>query len=134
MKISAKRIDQARSNTDESGQRYSDDHSYDWSAKSEDRPDDGTFGYVKRTRSSREVAKRYEACLRMYRKDPTDYGVSDPKGTRRALSAIRPGSYRAMYVFPGGDSYAEYITDGNVMLEIVDTKYGCSVSRFFRVP
>lgn len=134
MKITAMRIYQTRVIRDESGKRQADQYSYEWSAKTEDSPDDGTFGYVKRDRSTQEVMKRYEACLKRYRADPEDYWVSDPKPTRRALSAIRPGSYRAMYIYPGGDSYAEHITDGDVMLEIVDTKYECAVTRLFRVP
>jgi hypothetical protein len=134
MKITATRIHQTRVIRDESGKRHSDQYTYEWSAKTEDSPDDGTFGYVKRARSSAVVANRYEACVRMYRKDPTDFGISSPNESRRALLAIRPASYRAMYIYPGGDSYAEYITDGDVMLEIVDNKFSCSVTRFYRVP
>jgi hypothetical protein len=134
IKITATRIDQTRIGRNESGKRTSDQYAYDWSAKPEDSPDDGTFGYVKRPRSPREVGQRYEVCVRRYRKDPTDFWISNPNESRRALAAIRPGSYRAMYLYPGGDAYAEYITDGDVMLEIVDNKFSCGVTRFFRVP
>jgi hypothetical protein len=92
-----------------------------------------TFGLSKKQVTLDEIAKRYEKALQQYKKDPMDYGVSDPKITRKAMLTMSPGSYQVMWSYFGGESGSEYIVDKDHMLEVKDDPYGFSVTLYNRV-
>jgi hypothetical protein len=76
------------------------------------------FGYSARRISPDKIAERYEAAARQFEKDPTDFVISDPTTSRRAIAAISPGVYRILWSLGGGDCYGwEFILDGDRMLE-----------------
>jgi len=91
------------------------------------------FGYSKQRISPAEISKHYEAALSAFRKDPTDYSVSDPESSRAAIATISPGLYKILWRDSGGDcGYAEYIVDGDHMLEVSECKYGYAVQLYNR--
>lgn len=95
---------------------------------------EGVFGYAKKPLSQRDISRRYEEALRSYRKDPTDFNVSDPVKSRHAINAIAPGIYKVMWSYGGGDcGFEEHVVDGDKMLVVSECKYGFGVRLFKRV-
>lgn len=107
-----------------------------WTSKSEDDLGDlyEVYGYSKKPSSPADISKRYERALRDYRKDPTDFNVSDPDESRRAINAIAPRIYKVMWSYEGGDcGFEEHVVDGDKMLVVSECKYGFGVRLFKRV-
>ena len=95
---------------------------------------EGVFGYAKKPLSQRDISKRYEEALRRYRKNPTDFNVSDPVKSRQAIDAIAPGIYKVMWSYGAGDcDFEEHVVDGDKMLVVTECKYGFGVRLFNRV-
>jgi len=98
-------------------------------------PGDGylLFGYAKRSKSLAEISNAYEKSVAQFKRDPTDFGISDPLPSRRALAAIKPGNYRVVWTYIGGDcGFHEFIVDGDAMLQMSQCKYGHSVELYTR--
>ncbi len=108
-----------------------------WSPLSEDKaPDNGylLFGYAKRSKSPAEIRDAYEKSVTQFKLDPSDFTISDPVPSRRALAAIKPGNYRVVWTYLGGDcGYHEFIVDGDAMLQVSQCKYGHSVEFYTRL-
>lgn len=107
-----------------------------WSGADEaNLPHDGScaFGYMKKSKALAAVAKVFEESVGAYQKDPTDFKVSDPVRGRRDLASIRPGNYRMVWLYEGGDcGYSELLVDGDTLLKVSQCKYGHSVERYAR--
>lgn len=70
------------------------------------------------------MLKQYEAALSVFKKDPADYFVSDPKSSRAAIAAISPGTYKIIWSDGGVDcGYREFILDGDYLLEVDECKF-----------
>lgn len=96
-------------------------------------PDPDEFGYGKHPTSPAEISKWYEAAVRQFKKDPTDFAISDPKASRRAIAAISPGVYRVLLSTGVGDCAGwDFILDGERMLEVSECKYGFEVALYAR--
>ena len=104
-----------------------------WSKLDSDSNEEETFGLSKKQTTLSEISKRYEMRLKRYKKDPSDYGMDDPKISRKAIQAMSPGTYQVMWSYFGGESGEEYIVDKDHMLEIKDDPYGFSVTLYDRV-
>jgi hypothetical protein len=104
-----------------------------WSNLDSDSNEEETFGLSKKQTTLSEISKRYEMRLKRYKKDPSDYGMDDPKISRKAIQAMSPGTYQVMWSYFGGESGEEYIVDKDHMLEIKDDPYGFSVTLYDRV-
>lgn len=92
-----------------------------------------TFGLSKKNITPTEIAKRYEKALQYHKKNPTDFGVSDPQLSRKAISAMSHGSYQVMWSYFGGESGSEYIVDKDRILEVKDDPYGFTVTLYDRI-
>lgn len=130
--ISASKIDVSEVRDNDQGKPERFQYVHDWVNKSE--PEDGRFGYSNKQVSPGELAKRYQENFNLYKKDSTDFSISDPAASREAIGAISPGVYKVMWSYAGGDcAYWEYIADKDKMLEINDCKYRFGVQLFNRV-
>ena len=106
---------------------------FKWSDKS-DSEDGQEFGYSKARTSPEKIAESYEAAVRQFEHDPTDYGISEPTASRQAIAAIAPGVYKILWSFWAGDCGGwDYILDGDRMLQFSECKYGFDVELFRRV-
>lgn len=107
-----------------------------WSRADEEHlPQDGScgFGYVKKSKPIAAIAREFEESVAAYQKDPTDFKISDPARGRRDIASIRPGNYRMVWVYEGGDcGYSELLVDGNTMLKVSRCKYAHLIERFTR--
>ncbi|OAI52164.1 hypothetical protein AYO46_06460 [Betaproteobacteria bacterium SCGC AG-212-J23] len=104
---------------------------HDWSDSTDSQA--GAFGYSADRTSPEKISQRYEEAVRESNQDPTDFAVSDPAASRRAIAAISPGTYRILWSYEGGDClHWEYILDGNRMLETSECKYGFDVVLYNR--
>jgi len=91
------------------------------------------FGYSEERTSPDKIAERFEAAARQFEQDPTDFAISDPATSRRAIAAISPGVYRVLWSYGGGDCYGwEYILDHDRMLETSECNYGFNVKLYNR--
>jgi hypothetical protein len=94
----------------------------------------GDFGYEKKRVSLPDIARRYEEALRAYRRDSTDFIISDPATSRQAIGAMSPGVYKVLWSDAGIDcDYDEYIIDGDKILDVDECKYRFIVRLFNRV-
>lgn len=98
-----------------------------------DSNEDETFGLRKKRTTPTEVFKQYERALKQYRQGRSDFSVSDPKLSRKAIQAMSPGTYQVMWSYFGGESGDESIVDKDHLLKIYDSPYGFSVTLYDRV-
>lgn len=89
---------------------------------------DDAFGLLKKQTTLSEIAKGYQMAIKQYKKDPSDFSVSDPKLSRKAIQAVSPGTYQVMW-----SNDDEYIVDKDHLLKIYDGKYGFIVTLFNRI-
>lgn len=95
---------------------------------------EGQFSHAGKSTSQAEISRRYEEALDQFERDPTDFGISDPEQSRRAISSISPGNYRIVQGYLGGDCHVwEWIRDTDRLLEISQCKYGFNVQVLTRV-
>ena len=135
--ISPSRIDISGMKRADDGKRSPFAYTLNWTDRSDDAAGqlDGVFGYSKKRTSPADIAKRYEEALRAYKKDPTDFSVSDPGPSRAAIATMAPGVYKIMWSYTGGDcGYDEYIIDGDKILDVSECKYRFQVEMLNRVP
>ena len=136
MTISASRMDFVRVRWDEKGHPETFNLIQRWTNRSNDAVGEleDVFGYSKKRVSPSDVSKRYEDALRLYRKDPVDFSVSDPDKSRRAIRTMAPGIYKVLWGYGGGDcGYSEYIIDGDRILEVSECKSHYDLRLFDRV-
>lgn len=107
-----------------------------WSRADEDNlPQDGScaFGYTRTSKSLAAVARDFEESVAAFQRDPTDFQISDPGRGRLDLTSIRPGTYRMVWLYEGGDcGYSEFMVDGDSMLRVSRCKYRHLVERYAR--
>lgn len=89
---------------------------------------DDAFGLSKKQITLTEISKGYRMALKQYKKNPSDFSVSDPELSRKAIQAMSPGTYQVMW-----SNDDEYIVDKDRLLKIYDGKYGFIVTLFNRV-
>lgn len=130
--ISRSKIEFSALRTEDDGRRQRVNYEHRWIDSTEPTPDGSEFGYANRSTSPAAISKRYEAALAAYRRDPSDYAVSEPGPSRAAIAALAPGTYRVMWSFGGGDCGEDYILDRNRLLEVTDCKYQFTVQLFNR--
>ena len=104
-----------------------------WVKASEPNGNDVESGYAKSSVSLAEISRAYEASLAMFRRDPTDFRISDPTLSRRFIGRIKPGNYRVVWADLGGDcGQSDMIIDGDLILSIGSCKYGHKIDLFTR--
>ncbi len=104
-----------------------------WGNAHEPNGNDVESGYAKSSVSLTEILRSYEASVAMFRRDPTDFSISDPTLSRQMIGRITPGNYRVLWAYPGGDCrQRNMIIDGDLILSIVDCKYQHKIDLFTR--
>ncbi len=92
------------------------------------------FHYAGKSTSLADIAKRYEAALKQFKSNPTDYSMGDEGSSRGASASIAPGNYKIVTGYLGGDcGIWDWIIDKDKMLEISECKYTFQVRLFDRV-
>lgn len=104
-----------------------------WSNFDSDSNEEETFGLSRKKTTRAEISRRYEMALKRYKKTPSDFSISDPKLSQKAIQAMSLGTYQVMWSYFGGESGEEYIVDKDHMLEIKDDPYGFFVTLYNRV-
>lgn len=136
MAISASRIDFGAEHLDEKGKRETFKSTLTWTNRSDDAAGEleMVFGYAKKRVSLSDISRNYEEALQQFRRDPTDFSISDPAKSRQAIGAMSPGVYKVMWSYTGGDcGYDEHIIDGDKILDVSECKYSYNVTLFHRV-
>lgn len=136
MTISASKLVFVAVHPDEKGKPETHTAALRWTNRSDDAAGEleEFFGYAKKRINLGDIAKRYEEALLAYRRDPTDFSVSDPAKSRQAISAMSPGIYKVLWSYSGGDcGYDEYIIDGDKILDVSECKYQFKVQLYNRV-
>ena len=118
------------------GSANGDEQKYMWTAKSEDESSqggEGHFGYGKRSKSQSEILRDFESSIAQFKADPADFSISDPAQSVRAIKAIRPGNYRIVWSYSGGDcGFAEHLLDQDSLLKVTYCKYRHSIELYSR--
>jgi hypothetical protein len=105
-----------------------------WGNTTEPNGNDLDSGYAKSSTSLAEISRAYEASVAMLRRDPSDFSISDPTLSRRFIGRIKPGNYRVVWAYPGGDCrQRDMIIDGDLILSVVSCKYQHTIDLFTRV-
>jgi len=136
MTISASKIEFTVVRPDEQGKPETFNFAHLWTNRSDDAAGELTavFGYAKKRFPLPEISRNYEEALRQYRRDPSDFHVSDPARSRQAIGAMSPGVYKVMWSYSDGDcGYDEYVIDGDKILDVNTCKYRFNVKLFNRV-
>lgn len=136
VKISGDEVEYLVDAKDENGKPETRSTKLKWTNRSDDAAGklESVFGYSKKRVSLGEISRKYEESLRQYRKDPTDFTISDPSKARALIGAMSFGVYKVMWSYSGGDcGYDEYILDGDRILDITDCKYRHEVQLFTRL-
>jgi len=130
--ISASKLAHTYQQKDSDGKLRSKTDEHSWSNAADGEPE--AFGYRAERTSPDEISTRYEEAVRQFKEDPTDFVISDPAASRRAIAAISPGVYRILWSYWVGDCGGwDYILDKDRMLEISECKYGFEVVLYNRV-
>ena len=104
-----------------------------WVKASETSGNSEESGYAKSSVSLAEISRDYEASVAQFRRDPTDFRISDPTLSRRFIGRIKPGNYRVVWAYWGGDcGLRDMIIDGDLILSIVSCKYQHKIDLFTR--
>lgn len=91
-------------------------------------------GYAKSSVSRAEILRAYEASVVQFRRDPSDFGISDPGLSRRFIGQIKPGNYRVVWADLGGDcGQRDMIVDDDLILSVSTCKYQHVIDLFTRV-
>ena len=91
-------------------------------------------GYAKSSVSRAEILRAYEASVLQFRRDPSDFGISDPDLSRRFIGRIKPGNYRVVWADLGGDcGQRDMIVDDDLILSVSTCKYQHVIDLFTRV-
>ena len=91
-------------------------------------------GYAKSSVSRAEILRAYEASVLQFRRDPSDFGISDPGLSRRFIGRIKPGNYRVVWADLGGDcGQRDMIVDDDLILSVSNCKYQHHIELFNRV-
>ena len=113
-----------------------DEEKYMWTGKSEDasyQDIEGHFGYGKRSKSQSEILRDFESSMAQFKADPADFSISDPAQSVQAIMAIRPGNYRIVWSYSGGDcGFAEHLLDQDSLLKVSQCKYNHSIELYSR--
>lgn len=90
-------------------------------------------GYAKSAKSLAEISRSYESAVASFQREPSDLSISDPALSRRLIGRIKPGSYRVVWAYWGGDcGLRDMILDGDLILSIVNCRYQHRISLFTR--
>ena len=104
-----------------------------WVKATEPNGNDEVSGYAKSSVSLAEISRAYEASLAMFRRDPSDFSISDPALSRRFIGRIKPGNYRVVWAYLGGDcGQRDMIIDDDLILSVVKCKYRHKIDLFTR--
>ena len=104
-----------------------------WVNTSEANGNDEESGYAKSSVSLAEISRAYESTVATFRRDPSDLSISDPTLSRRMIGRIKPGNYRVVWAYWGGDcGLRDMIIDGDLILSIVNCRYQHKISLFTR--
>ena len=91
-------------------------------------------GYAKSSVSRAEILRTYEASVVQFRRNPTDFGISDPGLSRQFIGRIKPGNYRVVWADLGGDcGQRDMIVDDDLILSVSTCKYQHVIDLFTRV-
>ncbi len=91
-------------------------------------------GYAKSSKAVTAIQAEYEQSAEAFRRDPTDFHISDPVRSRAALRSVSPGNYRILWTEDEGDcSRNEMIIDNDTVLSDMQCHYGHEVERFTRI-
>lgn len=90
-------------------------------------------GYAKSSMSLAEISRRFEESVALFQRDPSYFSISDPAQSRGMIGRIKPGSYRVVWAYWGGDcGLRDMILDGDLILSIVNCRYRHEISLFTR--
>lgn len=91
-------------------------------------------GYAKSSKAATAIQAEYERSVEAFRRDPSDFKISDPARSRTALRSVRPGNYRVVWTEGEGDcGRNEMIIDDDTILDVMQCRYGHQVERFTRI-
>lgn len=91
-------------------------------------------GYAKSSKAAAAIQAEYERSVEAFRRDPSDFNISDPARSRAALRSVTPGNYRVLWTEGEGDcSRNEMIIDNDTVLDVMQCHYGHHVERFTRI-
>lgn len=89
--------------------------------------------YAKSSVSIADISRRFEESVALFQRDPSDFSISDPTQSRWMIGRIKPGNYRVVSAYWGGDcGLRDMIIDGDLILSIVNCKYQHQISLFTR--
>ena len=104
-----------------------------WVNTSEANGNDEESGYAKASVSIADIARRFEESVALFQRDPSDFSISDPAQSRAMIGRIKPGNYRVVWAYWGGDcGLRDMIVDGDLILSIVNCRYRHQISLFTR--
>ncbi len=115
------------------GKKYKFHTKVPWTKASEASGNSEESGYAKSSISLSEISRAYEASVIEFRRDPTDFRISDPTLSRRFIGRIKPGNYRVVWAYWGGDcGLSDMIIDDDLILSVVRCKYRHEIDLFTR--
>jgi hypothetical protein len=80
-----------------------------------------------------DIERAFQESVAQFRKDATDFSISDPQASLSAIRSLSPGSYAAFACYAGGDcGYWEMIVDRDRLLAISQCKYGHGIELYKR--
>ena len=104
-----------------------------WVNTNEANGNDEESGYAKASVSIADISRRFEESVALFQRDPSDFSISDPTQSRWMIGRIKPGNYRVVWAYWGGDcGLRDMIIDGDLILSIVNCRYQHQVSLFTR--
>lgn len=105
-----------------------------WTPRTQASGDGCHSGYAKSSKTLAAIQAEYESSVVAFRRDPTDFSISDPARSRAALRSVASGRYRVLWFEGEGDcSRHEMIMDNDTVLSVMQCHYGHHVERFTRV-
>lgn len=106
----------------------------EWIAQAETSEGGCHSGYVTGSKALAAIQAEFERSVESFRLDPSDFQITDPARARQSLRSVRPGNYRVIWVWNGGDcGYHQFIIDNDTMIRVMQCKYAHEIERFSRI-